>query len=751
MNLTRTQIESWNPAALTEIGRSWKAMGKTIEDLFDRYKFAVGNVNGGHWEGVAADAALNRAHSDHRAAIRLVDHLDRVANIAMDGFHRIDPLLQQARHAIAGAEHAGFTVSEDLVVSKLDMATIEDKRAMQHWQNAITEAATATENADHDVRNELSSARGDLRLAFTSPATLGSDQARSDAAELLHDPSHLTLVAEQRLVDAGLLTSTQLKALQSGMPVTIPAAQMEYLNALARSLDGKSPHDIEAMMNKLPADVRQGMANALQLVSTPTVTASVRGDSQIPANGATSMLPRRMYESLTRKDLTTQGWQIIGGSGYNVINLNAVADNRASASIAAMSSPALKHGTGLDAAVANAAASYLHAQVIGQHNPDDMYFVDGRGREPTAPLTEPMFHAIANDKAVVAAEVSGPNGQAFLSDVFNNKWSDHGKSISQLFQAGPHDAVATPGDRPSEVQANESGKIAETVARYMSDHAKQLLDLPGDPGSTVGQRNPDLMINLANDLAPYYSTFAGSESIPGVGHFENSNRLAAMYSVLATNPTAGVDAAVATWGQENAMATAYGAGHAPYTYAQIAGQLQHALETGTASAETALNQGDTYKANWEKAVQGAEYDTAYKAAGWAVGYVPGVGKELSTAINVVAPALKPDVIGIVDPRAVAHPSNDIPYQHAVNQLDTNTTVQDIVNGLAIKDPSIVTEPAFAPYRHTDAHGNPSIMVDNLTAQGTVSDLLRSRYGLDVQQWEYQFDTGMNGGTIVSAR
>lgn len=179
--------------------------------------------------------------------------------------------------------------------------------------------------------------------------------------------------------------------------------------------------------------------------------------------------------------------------------------------------------------------------------------------------------------------------------------------------------------------------------------------------------------------------------------------------------------------------------------------MQHSLESGTALAETALNQGDSYRANWREAVEGARYDTAYKAAGAVLGYIPDAGSTIKDLLNVVGPALKPDIVGIVDPGAVANPGNGVPYQHATNQLDTNTTVQDIVNGLAIKDPSIVNDPAFAPYRHNDAHGNPSIKVNNLTDQGTISDVLRSRYGLDVQQWEYQFDTGMNGGSIVPAR
>jgi hypothetical protein len=754
VNITRTQIESWNPVTLADIGNSWTAMGSKIEGLFDQYQAAVANVNGGHWQGVAADAAVSRADSDRQAAIQLVDHLNWVAQIAINGFHEIDSPLQQARNAISGAERAGFTVSEDLTVSKPDMAAIEamaaikEQQAMLRWQNEITDAATAAANADNDVQNNLNAARGDLRVAFTSPATLDPDEARSDAAQLLGDPSDLSPAAEQRLVDAGLLTQSQLAALQSGEPVTIPAAQMEYLNALARSLDGESSQDIEAAMNKLPPDARQGVANALQLLSTPTVTASVRGDSQIPTSGAANLLPKQMYQSLTRKDLTTQGWQDIGGSPYDVINLNGVADNQAAARIAGMSSPALQHGTGLDTAVFDAGRQYLSAQVVAQNNPNDMYFVDGRGQEPTAPLTEPMFAGVANDRAVVAAEVSGPNGQAFLSDVFNNQWSDHGKSISELFQISPQDAVAIPGDRPSEVRATESGQIAWSVADYMSDHSKQLLDLPGDPGTAVGQRNPDLLINLSNDLAPYYSTFAGSHSVPGVGNFQTTQQLSDMYSVLATNPTAGVNAAAATYAQENILATAYGAGQAPSTYAQVAGQMQHALETGTASAESALNQGDVYRANWDEAVNGATYTSAYKGAGAVLSYIPLVGPTANNLINVTAPGVEPYVTGIVDQNAVLNPNNALANQSATNMLSSDLTVQNIANGVLIKDPSIINDPALAPYRAT-TDGHIYIKVDNLDAQANISDLLYSRYGINVQNWEDQFDYGMNSGTIAT--
>lgn len=50
MSLTRTQIDSWNPATLTEIGDAWIALGTKVEDLFTRYVDGVTKVNDTYWE-----------------------------------------------------------------------------------------------------------------------------------------------------------------------------------------------------------------------------------------------------------------------------------------------------------------------------------------------------------------------------------------------------------------------------------------------------------------------------------------------------------------------------------------------------------------------------------------------------------------------------------------------------------------------------------------------------------------------------
>ena len=747
MTLTRSQIESWDPSALTTIGNKWKTMATDAEALFDRYKTAVADVNGGHWGGLAAEAALNRAESDRRAAVRVADHLERAGQIAVDGFHQVNPPLQRARTAITGAERAGFTVSENLVVSRAGTVTQEQLAAMAQWQRTITTAANDTASADTDVKNALNAERGTLRAAFVSPATLGSDQAGDDARQLLTDPSRLTPEQIQRLIEAGSLTAEQLEALQSGGMVDIPASQMEYINALARALDGKSAQEIENLLNQLPADARQGLANSLQMLSTTGVTANVRGDREIPTTGRADLLPHTMYENLTRDDLTTNSWEIVGRWGYNTWNLNGVADNQAAARIADMANPALKQNTGFDRAVLDAAGQYLHAQNAADK--DDLFFVDGRGHDFEAPLTEQMFQSVADDRPAVADAVSGTEGQALLSDVFTHEWSDNGKAVSDLFDISVQDAVPEAGNSPDEALATHSGDIAESVARYMSDHSNDLLRMPDDVSTSVGERNPDLLKNVANDLAPYYSTFAGSETFPDVGHFETTNDLADMYSVLGSNPDAGVAAAQATYAQQNVLAAEYGAGDGPSTYAQIAGQMQQALQEGMADAQRTLDQGDVYKANWEHAVESAGWDSA-RASASAVADMAGL-KPLKYLIDIAGAGLKPAVLGIVDPGAVVDPGNAVPSQEAQSLVDTNTTAESIVNGRVALEPALINDPAFQDLREVNPDtGEAYIKVDSLNDQARVRDFLYSHYGIDVESWYNNFNTGMNAGAIAVA-
>jgi hypothetical protein len=317
-----------------------------------------------------------------------------------------------------------------------------------------------------------------------------------------------------------------------------------------------------------------------------------------------------------------------------------------------------------------------------------------------------------------------------------------------LFDISHYDAVADPSNGPDQALATQSGDIAESLARYMSENSGDLLRLPDDVSISAGERNPELLKNVADDLAPYYSNFAGSNLVPGVGHFDNTNQLADMYSVLASNPDSGVRAALATYAQQNALSYMYGSGDVPTTYAQIAGQMQHALETGTQTAQTRMDQGDVYQANWEAALNNAGYDAA-KGAATTIADVAGV-KPLKYAIDMLAPAVKPYVLGIVDPVEAANPDNGVPNDRATSLVDTNETTEAVAEGLVARDPSIVNDPAFAEFRGTDSEGNPTIEVDNLDEQQAMRDLLYER-GINVSDWRNAYLEGMHNGVIAAAR
>ncbi len=473
MSIDKSQIQSWNPAQLTAIGDAWLKMGTSIEDLFTRYVDAVTKVNDAYWEGRTAEAAQNRANADKKTAIEVVDKLEALANRAKQGFHEIDAPLQRARNAIVGAEDEQFRVSDGLQVTDSRTDPDADRvKAMQDWQREISDAADATEKADAAVKDALSGARGDLRATFTSAAALGGDQGRADGKDLADNPGGLSQEELRRLTEAGRLTPEQLAALQSGDAATIPASQMEYLNQISRSLDGKSPQEIQQIMGQLPPDAQKAFANSLQIVSNPTVTASVTGDPDVPTKGGENLLPTKMRESMTRGDLVVSDFKMVGASGAPSIALNGVADNQAIAKIVGTGDPQYKAGSALDRDLTEVGRKYLDAQVRHEQNPNskfEYFTVDGRGTQDMA-ITEDIFKAVGDDKIVIQEAVTNKDhGQDFVTDVMTHKWTDNGQAASSMFRFGDHVAIVEDPTNSADVAtATRTGNIMQTVAESMS-------------------------------------------------------------------------------------------------------------------------------------------------------------------------------------------------------------------------------------------------------------------------------------------
>ncbi|MGC0366838.1 hypothetical protein ABH922_004822 [Rhodococcus sp. 27YEA15] len=556
MSVTRTQLQSWDPGILNGVADAWTKVGESAAELFERYHRSVIRVGDEYWEGLTAEAAEQRAMADKRTVAEVVEALGAAVEILRQGYFDIDAPLKRARGAISDAEDAGFAVSDSLLITDTRPGTDAARAAvMMDFAERLSEAAGSTVEADNSVRRKLSASRAGLRAMFVSAATLGGDQGRSDAKAFADHPNDVSAEQARRLAEGGHLTAEQLHAIERGETAAIPASQMEYLNQVGRALDGKTPQEIEDLLSKLPADARAGVANSLQILSNEHVTASVRGDSEVPTTGGLDLLPKEIRESLTRDDLVTSEFKITQAGGFRSVDLNGVADNQAIASIVAMGDEMYKGGTALDKSLLDVGRQYLDAQVAHEQSPNrtfEAFMVDGRGTQDMA-ITEQIFSAVGGDKIAVDAAVNDPvHGSDFVKDILAHDWTDDGQAVSSLFAFGEHDGTVEDPDNPVDVAtATRTGNIMEALGRSVSsDEAwKYLSNIPGTDGQSVGQVNPELLQTVSRSMSPYVSDLAGADPAdrPGfdIGNWADPDRTrhyagsANVFALMNTDEAAG--------------------------------------------------------------------------------------------------------------------------------------------------------------------------------------------------------------------
>lgn len=659
MNLTKSQIQGFNPAALTAIGDAWTSIGTSVESLFDRYVDAVTKSGAEYWEGDTAEAAQSRASSDRKAAVEVVDHVQAIADRARQGFHEIDGPLQRARAAILGAETECLTVSETLVVGGGVGSTRE--ALITQWQNEIDDAVRATASADATVRDALAAAREGLRLFFTSAATLGGDQGQSDAKALVTDPSALTPEQQQRLVEAGHLTPEQLVALQSGETTAIPVSQMEYLEQLARAMDGKNPQEIADIVGRLPEDARGGVADALQILSNENVTATVAGDDGVPTGGGFDRLPESMRAALTRDDLVVYSFERAGTTVLPSIALNGVGDSQAIASIVDAGSDPYKSNSTLDSHLLDVGRQYLHAQVEHEQGDEpftEFFTVDGYGTNDTR-ITEDIFAAVGPDKiAVHDAVTNTEHGPTFVRDSLTHNWSDDGAAVSSLFAFGPADSVVTDPGNPLDVAtAERTGRIMSAVGEAIAtDEWTHLSDIPQADQQSVGQLNPNLLNTLAHSMSPYIPDMAGlpSQDRPGFDNLwvdpSHTGKYAGAAQVFALMNTDAPTGEYFVSEVQNHILSAEGRyaenPRDPYSGQQLmtVGILHGLTDVGV---RTGLEDQYTDKAELAQAVyerKSGAYDILMTLGTAGIGELPG-GGYTNTMIDLVGDPLRDSLVG----------------------------------------------------------------------------------------------------------
>lgn len=540
-------IEYADPSSLLALGDSWIAFGADLEHLFDRYVDAVTKVNDTYWEGQCAQAAQDRALADQKTMRTLADKINAVAQRTKNGYDEIDAPLRRARGALIEAGRRGYSVADTLALSIPPGKTVndEDKQSLLDLQSELNDAVRSTVQADSKLRDDLNNARADLRAAFiASPAALGADQGKADGSNLTTQPVNLGADGMQRLIEAGQLTPDQIAALQRGELSTIPASQMEYLNGLSHSLDGKSPQEIQQIMSKLPPDGQRALANSLQIVSNPSINAGpvAADDKDLPNNGKGGLgqLPKQMQDSLTRSDLVTDKSKY--GIGREV-NLNGVADNQAIAKIVGAGDPQLRVGTDVDRKLLDVGAKYLDGYENYKNSDDFIHpSLQIDGADPSVAgqfgprISEDMFAVAGTDKAAVEGLMTGPDHEKFMHNVFTHEWSDRGTAVSTLFQFDPQDAVVQDPNNPIDVKtAERTGHIMSSVGEYLAGggdpnarwNELAKMDNHGINGHSIGQLNPTLVQEISKGMSPYVDVLAGTPrpELPGfdVPHHINSD------------------------------------------------------------------------------------------------------------------------------------------------------------------------------------------------------------------------------------
>lgn len=538
MNL-RKWVETCDPSVLITIGDQWLSTAAGLEGLFTDYADAVTKVNGEFWEGQCADAAQTRAQADKRTMQTLADKLEGIANRAKAGYDEVNAPLLRARGALAEAVSRGYTINNaTLALTHPDTNTTEqDRNALLELQSELNDAALSAVRADLAVRDALEGTRDGLRAAFVSTAALGVDQATTDGKQLAENPDELNPEQFQRLVESGQLTDEQQAALDAGNTATIPASQMEYLTQVSRSLDGKSPQEIEEIMDKLPPDAQRSLSNSLQILSKPDIAAGpVSADDTDLANsgrGGFTQLPQGIQDSLTRDDLVSKE----SNFGINeTIKINGVADNQAIAKIASMSDEQYREGTDLDRKLLDVGAKYLEGQTAYNNSAHDFLGgtsleIDGGDNAPFVTqhglrISEDMFAAAGSDKAAVAELVTGPDGDKFIGNTLTHRWSDDGAAVSTLFDFNDSDATVEDWSNPTDVhEAERTGCIMSEVGQYIAGSGegtdpgsrwKELTEMEA-PYRDAGQLNPKLIQTLDSNIAPYAETLAGNprDNLPG--------------------------------------------------------------------------------------------------------------------------------------------------------------------------------------------------------------------------------------------
>jgi hypothetical protein len=263
----------------------------------------------------------------------------------------------------------------------------------------------------------------------------------------------------------------------------------------------------------------------------------------------------------------------------------------------------------------------------------------------------PVVHSLGGEERPYDASLA-------MKDLFQFDWTDEAgrdhDGINRLFNWMP-DVASTPDGVSAERMADgvRSGQIASELARIIAENKNDFADMNGGSAS-LGEVNPELTRTLARAISPYLAELAEVDptlfDTRGVTALGEANQFKSLFQILGSDPDAGRVMNTSAMFQAKVLEQAFGADPTRTDLGEIVGRLHGGMTAGMNAMLDEDVADRRFDAARDYALRGATYDSV-KALGSAV---PGLSPALKAVIDISAPSLKLDVVGLPpDPAEVS--------------------------------------------------------------------------------------------------
>ncbi|GAY14068.1 WXG100 family type VII secretion target [Mycobacterium sp. shizuoka-1] len=190
-----SQVRAWDTGHLAEAADRWTQRATRWEAAFTDVSAQIASPGGTPWDGVAAEAAQQRAYTDRLTVTGLADRLHDAAGVARRGADQIGYARQRVLESVRAAEQSGFTVGEHFSVTSREAVSSVRLAARQAQANAF--AAQIRERVGELIAADRQAA------AEIARATTGIGDATFDGNQRADGDGAVRLVDFKQSPDGG--------------------------------------------------------------------------------------------------------------------------------------------------------------------------------------------------------------------------------------------------------------------------------------------------------------------------------------------------------------------------------------------------------------------------------------------------------------------------------------------------------------------------------------------------------------------